>query len=142
MKKDGKEPKAGIGRSTMRKATGEERKAFRSVGGRKLVKEGKLPEIYSEEKGGRLVTSKNSGATAARTNTKSLTGKKSTADSGMRQYGSSPGAAKKATIAQTENAAFYGDTKKGQRIVKKAGKVNPGISSTSGFVKAPLKKKK
>jgi hypothetical protein len=131
----------GNGRNTtMRKATRDEKKAFRAVGGRKVVKQGGLPEIYSAEKGGRLVTSKNSGTTASRTNTKSMTGKKSTADSGLGM--TAPGAGKKKTIAEIENASFYGDTKKGQRLVKRATRVNPGVATSTGFIKTPLKKKK
>jgi hypothetical protein len=142
MKKIGDKPKAGLGRSTARKATPQERQAVRATGARKEARKGNLSEIYSEEKGGRLVTSKNSGSTAARTNTKSLSGKKSTADSGS-AYGSSPGANKKKSIAQMENDAFYGDTKLGQRLVKKAKKV-PGSSAAMGgstYKKTPLKKR-
>lgn len=141
MKKIGDKPKAGVGRASMRKITPDERKALRVTGARKEAKKGNLVGIYSEDKGGRLVTSGNSGRTAARTNTTSLAGKKSTADSGS-AYGSSPGANKKAEIARIENSAVYGDTKKGQRLVRKATKANPGVSTTSGFKTATMKRKK
>lgn len=126
----------------VRKATREEKKAFRSQGGRKLTKEGKLVEVYSTEKGGRLATTSNSGSTPSRTNTKSRSGKKSTV--GTAGYGSSVGQkeAVKATIAKEENAAFYGDTRFGQRQVKKALRKNPGVGVSGGFVKGNPKKKK
>jgi hypothetical protein len=141
MDKDkGKKNKTGTGRTTaMRKATPDERKAVRATGARKLARtEGKLAEIYSEEKGGRTVLSKNSGTTAARTNTKSLSGKKSTADAGS--YGSSVGKNKKESIARTENDSFYGDTKLGRRIATKAAKKG-GAGLSGGYTKTGLKKR-
>lgn len=125
----------------VRKATREEKKTFRSQGGRKLAKEGKLVEVYSAEKGGRLATTQNSGTTPSRTNTKGITGKKSTVET--KGYRSSVGQkeAVKATISQQENAAFYGDTRFGQRQVKKALKKNPGVGISGGFTKGSPKKK-
>lgn len=139
-KKPKKNKEAGYGLSSMRKATKDERKAVRKTNARKEAKKGNLVGLYSEEKGGRLVTSKNSGATAARTNTTSLGGKKSTADAGS--YGTSPGANKKASIADQENRSFYGDTKLGQRLVRKSEK-NGNVGGVSGeFTKAELKPKR
>lgn len=138
---DDKKPKkkAGYGLSSMRKATKDERKAVRKTGARKEAKKGNLVGLYSEEKGGRLVTSKNSGDTASRTNTKSLSGKKSTAAS---IYGTSPGVNKKASIANEENRSFYGDTKLGQRLVVKAER-HGNVGGVSGeFTKAELKPKR
>lgn len=142
MSKDEKKPKAGLGHSTMRKATRDEKKAFRSQGGRKLAKGGQLVEMYSAEKGGRLATSSNSGSTPSRTNTKSRSGKKSTV--GTFGYGSSVGQkeAVKSTIAKEENAAFYGDTKFGQRQVNRAKRANPSASASGSYVKGKIRGKK
>lgn len=138
-----KEKKTAGGSTEARSATKLERQAVRATGARKAARtEGKLTGIYTEEKGGKLATSASSGRFIDKSSTRGSSGRLA-AD--KRFSGSNP-EAKREEVARSANASFYGDTKLGQRIVKKAIKAktkNPslgsGISSTTGFAKATLK---
>lgn len=121
------------------RATKEERKAVRATGARKAARKGELTKIYSEEKGGRLVTSRNSGETVARTNTRSSEGKKSTASRGS--YGVAPGKFTRETVTREENQAFYGDTKLGRRLLKRATRKG-NTAGISGEMKTATVKKR
>ena len=129
----------GVGyNTTMRKATKEERIAVRATGARKLARKGILPELYSEEKGGRLVTSKNSGSTVTRSQTKSGQGQKSAHSSDV--GGPSAGKYRGKSIAMDENVAFYGDTKLGRRLANKASKKgNTNVFQGGNYKKTEIK---
>jgi hypothetical protein len=127
----------------VRKAKGEEKKAFRQAGGRKEAKKGTLVGIYDEGKGARLYNTPVSNVEYAqkfvkRTNTKSEEGLKSAKQNFQNRAGGSSAS----EIARQENADFYGATRFGRRMVKKASKANPGISTSGGFSTATSKKKK
>jgi hypothetical protein len=115
-----KKKKTGTLGEPMRKATREERIAVRATGARKVArKEGELTAIYSPEKGGRLVTSRNSGRFSKPTETNRTKGLKSTAD----RYGgvaSRRNQQFRETLSGSENSDFYTNTRLGQRLVKKA----------------------
>jgi len=115
-----KKKKTGTLGEPMRKATREERIAVRATGARKVArKEGELTAIYSAEKGGRLVTSRNSGRFSKPTETNRTKGLKSTADKYM-GVASRRNDQFRQNLAGEENTDFYTNTKLGQRLVKKA----------------------
>lgn len=118
----------------MRKATKEERIAVRATGARKVArKEGELTAIYSAEKGGRLVTSRNSGRFSKPTKTNRTKGLKSTAEKYM-GVASRRNDQFRETLAGTENTDFYTNTRLGKRLVKKAnrGALRLGKPTQSG----------
>jgi hypothetical protein len=146
-KKDGEKPKKGAGKSgktgvgyttSMRKASKEERIAVRGTGARKEARKGNLVAIYSEEKGARLATSRNSGETVASvTEADRATGSNTTTGYG----GTSPGKNKRESATAQANRNFYGDTKLGRRLVKKANRAGNTGGISAGFTKANVKKK-
>lgn len=119
------------------RASKEERKAVRATGARKAARKGELTAIYSEEKGGRLATSRNSGETVARTNTVSGERTKSTASRGS--AGAAPGKFTRETVTREENQSFYGDTKLGRRLVKRAARKGNTAGISGEMKKATVK---
>lgn len=149
MKKDGEKPKkikgegkrgkTGIGYTTeMRKATKEERIAVRGTGARKMARKGELAAIYTEGKGGRLATSRNSGETVASvTEASRSVGKNTTSSIG----GTSPGKNKRESVTAGANRSFYGDTKLGRKLVKKATRKGNTAGISGGFKEVEVKKR-
>lgn len=121
------------------KATKEERKAVRATGARKAARKGELTAIYSEEKGGRLVTSRNPGSTVVRTNTESSSRTKSKASRGG--YGAAPAKDTRESVTRQENMAFYGDTKLGRRLLKRATRKGNTAGISGEMKKATVKKR-
>jgi hypothetical protein len=137
-KKGGKSGKTGVGHTTkMRKATKEERIAVRGTGARKQARKGNLVAVYDEDKGARLATSRNSGATVASvTEATRSTGSNTTQGYG----GASPSKNKRESATAEANRSLYGDTKLGRKLVKKA--TRKGSAGVSGsFSKAEVKKR-
>lgn len=125
----------------MRKATKEEKQAFRQAGGRKEAKKGNLVGIYDESKGARLYNKETLNPVndqfITRTHTKGEMGKQSAKVSNQ---GRSGGAGAK-EIARQENSDFYGATRFGRRMTRKATKAG-GAGISGGFTKAQSKKSK
>lgn len=155
-----KKKKTGTLGEPMRKATREERIALRATGARKRArKEGELTAIYSAEKGGRLVTSRNSGTFAKPSRTNRSRGIRSTAvnitGTGNIGVASRRNQQFRELTAGSENADFYTNTKLGKRIVNKANrgalrlgkKTNAGgtggsvLAENKPYVQAPIKKR-
>jgi hypothetical protein len=137
-KRTGKSGSIGIGYTTqMRKATKDERIAVRGTGARKAARKGELTAIYTEDKGGRVATSRNSGTSVTPMTEATRSVGQNTTQSA---YGSSPNKYKRESVTAEANRSFYGDTKLGRRLVKKAvRKGSPGISGV--FKEKEVKKR-
>lgn len=138
IKGKGKSGKTGVGYTTeMRKVKKEERIAVRGTGARKEARKGNLVAIYDEDKGARLATSRNSGATVASvTEATRSTGNNTT----QGPAGPSPSKNKRESATANANRSFYGDTKLGKKLVRKA--IRKGSAGVSGtFSKATVKER-
>jgi hypothetical protein len=137
-KRTGKSGSIGIGYTTkLRKATKDERIAVRGTGARKSARKGELTAIYTEDKGGRPATSRNSGTSVTPMTEATRSVGKNTTQS---PYGAVPNKYKRESVTADANRSFYGDTKLGRRLVKKAvRKGSPGISGV--FKEKEVKKR-
>lgn len=138
-----------------RKATREERIAVRATGARKVArKEGELVAIYTGEKGGRLVTSRNSGKQAKPAHTSRTKGIVNTTSSFGQRVTSKRNPEFRERLAGEENTDFYTHTKLGRRLVAKAnrnalrlgkstqaGGTGGGYSGNKAFKEVPIKKR-
>lgn len=132
----------------VRKATKEERIAVRATKARKLArKEGELAAIYTAEKGGRLVTSRNSGQQAKPSLTSRVKGIVNTTSSFGQRVSSKRNPEFRETLAGNENVDFYTHTQLGRRLVHKANRSalrqgKPTKAGMSGpFKETPIKKR-
>lgn len=138
IKGEGKRGKTGVGYTTeKRPATREERIAVRGTGARKAARKGELTAIFTEGKGGRAATSRNSGETVVSVTEATRSRGKGTAQG----YGGIPDTQdKRKEVTAGANRSFYGDTKLGRRLVKKA--VRKGSAGIAGGFKEKEVKKR
>ena len=139
----------------VRKATKEERIAVRATKARKVArKEGELVAIYTGEKGGRLVTSRNSGQFAKPSHTSRTKGIVNTRKALGGNVASKRNTEFREGLAGEENSDFYTHTKLGRRILSKAnrnalrlgkptqgGYTGGGLNANKPFKEVPIKKR-
>lgn len=126
------------------KATKEERKAIRKTGARKDARKGIITDIYSADKGGRLVTSGTSSRGASSTVQGAVTTSYRTPSKAPKaSAGSQEKKSMEKQVAADVNNAEFKNTRLGSRLVKRATRAaqKSGTSVQTKVATVKLKKR-